>query len=45
MLQRFGHGPGLALVCERWDEDGVYDFLLCFHLGYWDVSVMGQAGS
>ena len=25
-LQRLGHGPGLALVCECWYEDGVYDF-------------------
>ena len=25
-LQRLGHGLGLALVCECWYEDGVYDF-------------------
>ena len=28
MLQTLGHGPGLALVRECWDEDGVYDFVI-----------------
>ena len=27
--QRLGHGPGLALVCQFWYEDGVHDFALC----------------
>ena len=36
-LQRLGHGPGLALVRERWDEDGVYEFALFLH---WDIGML-----
>ena len=34
MFQRLGHGPGLALVCECWSKNEVYDFALCLH---WDM--------
>ena len=33
-LQRLGHSPSLALVCECWGDDGVYASALCLH---WDV--------